>query len=423
MTGARRTAKLLAALALLAAGCGGSEGEAAGTVGDGSLGVVRVEAGDAIQIRTMTRLSGPVTDGLTTYHQAAVFAVADYGPIRGFAVELAALDEQCTPEGGEQAARAVVDDAAIVGVVGTSCSAAATGASPVLSAAGLTMISPSNSSPSLTSDLAGNPSEFYRPGYYRTAQNDLYQGEAVASFLRDVIEVDRVAVIHHGDAYTKGLATAFGTAFEATGGSIIGMVEVDRDATDVTGVLARIAAGNPEALFLPVTRPLADYVVEQASTPGALGQAVLVAADTVLNAPFLELEAADGVFVAGPDLRYGDNANQSTGKAADHVIQRFVDETGGPPVRAFWAHSYDAATLLLDAIHAASWLDDGVLVIDRAAIRQHLDQVSGFDGIIGTISCSAFGDCGPANMTIVRSLGPGRGAASLRNVVYEFSPS
>ena len=371
----------------------------------------------------MTRLSGPVSHGLTTYHQAAVFAVEDYGTIRGFSVDITGLDEQCTHEGGRQAAHTVIADPAIVGVVGTSCSSAATGASPLLSDAGLTMISPSNSSPALTSDLAGSPNEFYRPGYFRTAQNDLYQGEAVASFLRNAHGAERVAVIHHGDAYTKGLAEAFRSAFERVGGRITGFVEVDQDATDLTAVLAEFADGAPDALFLPVTRPLADYAVSGARASDALGEIILVAADSVLNAPFLELEATEGIFVAGPDLRYGGNANQATGQTAEQVVQRFIDETGEPPVRAFWAHSYDAATLLLDAVLAASRLDDGALVIDRAAVRQHLHQVTGFDGLVGTISCDEFGDCGPAKMTVVQSLGPGDAEASLRNVVFEFSPS
>ena len=55
-------------------------------------------------------------------------------------------------------------------------------ASPLLSAAGLVMVSPSNTSPVLTSDLAGNAGPHYHPGYFRTANNDLYSGQAVAEF-------------------------------------------------------------------------------------------------------------------------------------------------------------------------------------------------------------------------------------------------
>ena len=412
----------LLAVSLLAAACSDSAGDGP-MVGDGSLGTVRVRPGEAVQIRTLTVLTDAAGfSGLATYHRGAEFAVEDYGAIRGFPVEIVGLEEGCSPEGGRAAAQEVVADLAVVGVIGTACSAAATGASPLISAAGLTMISPSNSSPALTSDLLGNPSEHYYPGYYRTAQNDLYQGAAVTDFLHDQLGLGRVAAIHAGDAYTQGLAQAFRDAYLGYGGTVTAFLEVDREATDLSGTLAEVASGAPEGLFVPVSRPLADHVVQQARSFPGLEGVVLVAADSVFNVPFFELEATKGIFVAGPDLRYGANTNQVTGKSADEVTQRYIDTTGQPPVKAFWAHSYDAATLLLEAITAASWIDNGVLVIDRAGIREHLDQVAGFQGIIGEITCDEFGDCGPGAMTIIENLDPTDAAASLDNVVYEYQP-
>ena len=411
----------LAAVALVATACSDSVGDGS-AVGDGSLGTVRVHPGEAVQIRTMTSLSNTVGSNQATYHQGAVFAVEDYGAIRGFPVQIDALDDGCSVVGGVEAAQTVVADPAVVGVIGTACSAAATGASPLISAAGLSMISPSNSSPALTSDLLGNPGEHHHPGYYRTAQNDLYQGAAVADFLHNQIGLQQVAAIHTGNAYTQGLAQAFRDAYERLGGAVTAFVEVDDEATDLTAALDEVARGAPEAVFLPVSRPVADHIVQQARSFDGLEEVVLVAADSVFNVPFFELEATRGIFVGGPDLRYGANANQVTGKSAHEVTQRYIDATGQPPVRAFWAHSYDATTLLLEAITAASRIDGGVLVIDRAGIREHLDQVVGFQGIIGEIACDQFGDCGPAAMTIIENLDPADAEASLANVVYEYRP-
>ena len=58
--------------------------------------------------------------------------------------------------GGRTGAEQIIADPQVIGVIGTSCSGAAVAASPVFSAAGLALISPSNTSPRLTSDLAGN---------------------------------------------------------------------------------------------------------------------------------------------------------------------------------------------------------------------------------------------------------------------------
>ena len=49
---------------------------------------------------------------------------------------------------------------------------ASVGASPLLSAVGLVMISPANVSPDLTSDLAGNPGPNYHPGYFGYRHED-----------------------------------------------------------------------------------------------------------------------------------------------------------------------------------------------------------------------------------------------------------
>ena len=53
----------------------------------------------------------------------------------------------CSSPGGRAAAEAVVAEAEVVGIIGTLCSGAAVAAVPVLSAAGLSMVSSANTSP------------------------------------------------------------------------------------------------------------------------------------------------------------------------------------------------------------------------------------------------------------------------------------
>ena len=140
----------LAALVLGVVSCGGPDFEA------GPLGAVEVAQGEAIQIRSMQVLTGLGDLGVPSQRGVAM-ALADYGPIKGHDVSMGAgLDSLCTEEGGRAAAGTVAGDPQVVGVIGTSCSVAAVAASPILSEAGLVMIAPSTTSPSLTSDLRGN---------------------------------------------------------------------------------------------------------------------------------------------------------------------------------------------------------------------------------------------------------------------------
>ncbi len=232
------------------------------------------------------------------------------------------------------------------------------------------------------------------------------------------------AVVHDGGPYTKGLAVAFSNAFAAHGGTITGTWEVDREDEDLVPVLTEIAAGSPDALFFPLFWPTGRYLVEQAAEMPGFSEMVFATADGLLNDDFLSLPQSEGAYVSGPDSRFGDNANQSTGQSAAALIARFEEVDGQAPTGTFWGHAYDATTLLLDAIAAASYLDGGTLVIDRAGIREHLNSVSGYEGVTGVLSCDEFGDCGGSGggVVIYQNVDPSDVAATRENVVFEMAP-
>ena len=152
-----------------------------GALKSGAAGVVEIKSGQPIEIRAL--LSATVVPSVSPLIQTAIeMAIKDFGSINGHQVSMETLDEMCSGEGGRATAEAVVANAQVVGVIGTLCSGAAVEASPVVSAAGLSMISPSNTSPVLTSDLAGNAGPHYHKGYYRVTDNDLIEASIVANF-------------------------------------------------------------------------------------------------------------------------------------------------------------------------------------------------------------------------------------------------
>ncbi len=434
----RKLMMLLAVLlsfSMVAAACGDDEDDSADGgddmaddsadyLGDGSLGTVIVEPGAAIQVRSLNAISGDVAFLGIPNERGVAAAIADYGQIKGFDVDLGAgLDDLCSADGGQAAAQQIVADEQVVGVLGTSCSGAATAAAPLISEAGLVMISGSNTSPALTSDLAGTAGENYSVGYYRTAHNDLYQGAAMAKFVYEELGMTTAAAIHDGDPYTQGLAQAFSDAFEALGGTMTGFTGVNKEDTDMVPVLTEIAAGSPEALFFPIFQPAGDFVADQAPGVAGLENTQLLAADGLLVTGFFELEQSEGMYFSGPDVRFGDNLNESTGKTAAQVLADYEAAHGEAPSAPFWGHSYDSAAMLLDAIDAASYVDgDGNLVIDRAGVRMYLDSISGYSGVIGTISCDDFGDCGSQKITVVLHTDSGDVDMGMSNVVFDYAP-
>lgn len=61
-------------------------------------------------------------------------------------------------------------------------------------------------------------------------------------------------------------------------------------------------------------------------------------------------------------------------------------------------------------------------MIDLAGMREHLDGVSRYSGIIRSITCDDFGDYGVRRMAVVEHLDSRDPAATRSNTVYEHAP-
>lgn len=388
----------------------------------GPLGAVTIAPGEEIQIRSLQAITGDVAFLGVPNLRGSELAIEDYGPIKGFSVNLGTpLDDLCSAEGGQAAGQTIVADEQVIGTIGTSCSGAAEGAGPLVSQSGGVLISPSNTAPRLTSDLAGNAGSSYVAGYYRTAHNDLYQGAAVAKFIVEELGFTKVAAVHDGDPYTQGLAQAMSDALEDLGGETVVFTGVNKGDTDMTGVLTEVAAAGPEVMFFPIFMPEGGFIVQQLGDIAGLEDVVLVGADGLLTDNFMELKESEGMYFSGPNLDYGSNQSETGATAAD-FLAAYEAAYGEAPSAAFWAHSYDATVLLLSAIdQVAIELADGSLFVDREALRDALTATSGFGGIIGTLGCDEFGDCGAQRISVVLHTDSTDIEAGKNNIVFEFS--
>lgn len=389
----------------------------------GPLGAVEVGPGEAIHIRSLEDLSGVGMSRGVQNRNGAALAVAHYGPIMGRTVQLGEpLDETCTPEGGRAAAQRIAADRRVAGVIGTTCSAAATGAAPVLSEAGMAMISAVNTSPYMTSDLEGTPGEHWREGYYRVSHNDLYQSFAVADFVIGPLGLTRAAAVHDGDAYTEGLASAFVDSFTARGGEITSLSHANRGDEDLVPLLTAVAEGSPEVIFTALWPPEAKLIARQMSqVPGLENTVVIGNYELRLNDDLLGMPETEGMYFSGPDLRLGANRNSITGKSVEELLADYQTEFGPSPDPPVWLFAYDAATMLLAAIEAAAEERDGTLHIDRAAVREALDAAR-FNGAVGEIHCEDFGDCGTELFDVIHHTDSSDLAASRENVVFAYDP-
>lgn len=356
------------------------------------IGCVEVAEGDPLLIASALVISGPNGDLGLDSQRGVEIALDMRGELMGHPLELLAEDDGCNAEGGQTAGTKIVANPQVVGVIGTSCSGAGVPMARIISDSGYVMISPSNTSPALT-----DPDQAWAPGYLRTAHNDLIQGAAMADYAYDVAGVTTAAVIHDGDPYTEGLASAFSNAFEAKGGEIVAFEAEAADATNVTPLLTTIAASSPQMIYYPVFIPLGSLITNSAGDVPGLEDVLLAAADGIQSPSFLEntVGTSEGMVASGPDLAFSNTFYQ------EEFLPAYMEMFGLEPTAPFHAHAYDATMMLLDAIEAVGVeTADGTLLIGRQALRDALYATAGFEGITGTLTCDEFGDCADAKISV-----------------------
>lgn len=372
----RRTFGVLGAAALLAV---------ATTVPAAAQSVVEIPAGEPVVIGTFGVLTGPNAPLGQDWLDSVRLAASERAEIKGHEILVEAQDGECNPQGGAQAALALVTTPNIVGIIGSACSDETVGGIKSITDAGLTTISPSATRPSFT-DPEGRGPEM--AGFLRTAHSDSVQGPAVADFLLEQ-GITKVATIHDGSAYASALARVFGEDFTAKGGTITQAEAINVGDTDMTQVLTSIAVTEPEALYFPIFNAEGAAIVSQVRGVEGMEDVLLVGSDGLYSSVFVEAAGPDvvGMILSSPDL--GALAGDYAG-----MRERYVEFVGNEPPSIFHAHGYDAANIMMNAIESvAVENDDGSLSVDLAALREAIYATENFEGVTGTITCDEFGDC------------------------------
>lgn len=404
--------------ALVGAGCASDDDAGGDSFEGGELGAVTIAPGEPIEIGSIQVQSGDDANLGVDQDRAIAIAIEDRGgELLDHPIRLHAEDGECSAEGGTNAAQRIVSEPQIVGVIGTSCSGEAVPASPIVTGAGMPLISGSNTAPALTSDLEGTEGEDHHHGYLRVAHNDIHQGAAAAEYAYNELGARTVATIHDGDPYTEGLTSAFGRSFEDLGGEVVLPTAVDKDDTDMRAVLTEVAAADPDVVFFPIFQPAIHYLADQMREfPELSDPDMMMSADASLNDNFIALEQANNIYFSGPAT--------PTGSAYEEFVDKYEADNGEQPIAAFHAHAYDSVNMLFAAIEEVAQVeDDGTIHIDRAELLDALYDTSGFEGLTGTLTCDEFGDCADPAINIVHNTEETESASQvLANVLHRYEP-
>jgi len=351
------------------------------------LGCVEIAPDEPIHIAYILTISGATAFLGEDSRGGIEIAIDDRGgELLGHEIELTGEDSGCSAEGGQTAAQKVAADTTVLGVIGTSCSSAGTSSLPIISQAGLVMISPSNTAPSLTDDNA-DEGGVWQPGYYRTGHNDLFQGRIAAEFMVNELGATTLATIHDGSPYAEGLQAVAADVFQELGGEVTFQGAVNVGDTDMRPILTELASNPPDVIYFPIFEPEGDLIAAQSREIAGLEESTLMGADGLLADSFPEGtgDAADGMYLTGPYVAGGTYTD---------LLAKWDAKFGGAPPSGFHAHAYDATNMLLSSVEQVAQIgEDGTILVGRQALRDALNSIEGFDGVTGSLTCSPTGDC------------------------------
>jgi len=398
------TLVLVSVLAIVAAACSNNNSStpsAGGSGGGGGPdcntppGCVTVAAGAPIEIGTLLATTGSTKSlGLDSLY--GVELAVDYldgtfdqqnGQVDGHDIKLVNESDGCSADGGQQGATTLAADPQIVGVIGTSCSSASLGvADKIFSDKGITIISPSATNPALTTEGT------HQPYWFRTAHNDRIQAAVVADFAVQKLNAKTAVTIHDESPYTQGLTDGFKANFEAQGGSVTDEEAVNSGDTDFKALLTKIAQNAPDVLYAPDFNPVCALINKQAADVSGLDNTVIMGSDGCSDDTFPKIagDSADGNYLSGPDL----TAFSGGDFYQNQFLPAYKQLAGSNPISVFHAHAFDAFNVMAKAIEASAVKNsDGSLTIQRSALKDAVQNTTGYQGIIGTITCTPLGDC------------------------------
>jgi len=380
-------ALVVASLALT--GCGarsesGSSGSAGGSTKVAKIGVIAPLSGGLSALGL----------GIRNSVDLAIRQANEAGTVAGWKLELAAEDDQATPDVGKNAATKLASDDAVVGVVGTLNSSVAQSVIPVLDAAKIAQVSPANTNPALTkgADFATSPS---RPNanYFRTCTTDAVQGPFAAQYLLGE-GIKKVATVHDKKAYGQGLVDAFAAAFKEGGGTITTAETINPDDKDFSAVIAKVKSSAPDALYYGGEYPQAGPLSQQMKAAGL--NVPLMGGDGIYDPTFIKL-AGEG---SNNDLATSVGAPVDSLASAKAFVEAYNAAGFSEPYAAYGAYSYDAANAIINALKV-SLKDAADAKSAREATITAMASVS-FDGATGKVAFDEFGDTTSKILTVYK---------------------
>jgi len=324
-----------------------------------SLTTISSAALAEIKVGIILGFTGPIetlTPAMRDSAKLAFAEVSDSGALLGGETITPLIgDSTCVDSDAAVAAAEMLVNDGVVAIMGADCSGV-TGAiaTNVAVPNGVTMVSPSATSPGLTS-LADNGL------FFRTAPSDAKGGQVLAQVALDR-GLTSVAVTYTNNDYGKGLADVFEASFTSGGGTVTAVASHEDGKADYSSEIGVLGSAGGDALVVIGYLDQGGKGMIQASldsgsfdlfvlSDGMIGQSIADAIGADLNGSFGTLPGT-----------------QSAGAAKFAEISGDID-----PTAPYAGESYDAAALIALAIEAGG-------SADRSSIVANIKKVANAPG-------------------------------------------
>ncbi len=300
------------------------------------------------------------------------------GGINGKQIEVEWMDEQCAPREAATVATRIAQDKDIVGVVGHLCSSAHLAAMPTYTRHGIPVVAPTTTAVSISEQSKDRSGKTWA---FRVVYRDDYQGEFLAQYVDEVLELENIAVFYENNDYGIGLKNAFVEKAGELDLNIVGEEAYVSGASDFNPQLTKLRGKNPDGLFISGYYPEGALIAGQADSLGM--KVAKFGADGFDNEDYIKLagDAANNTYLTVPFLP----------EVAEGDAKQFLQEYRerfGRKVDWMSANAYDAAGVLLQAIDQAG--------ADREKIREYLVSIdspeNAYNGITGATYFNDVGD-------------------------------
>ncbi|GAA1863219.1 branched-chain amino acid ABC transporter substrate-binding protein [Myceligenerans crystallogenes] len=351
---------LALAVALTASACG--------TVDTGGGGGADGEC--SLNIGVMGALSGANASIVLPSVNAAKMALAEYeAEDPECAVKLVEFDTEGDPAKAPGVATKMVQDESYIGVIGGAFSGETKATQPIFADGSLTMISQSATATELTVD---EPSETF----HRVVGHDLVQGTAIANYVAEVLEAEKVFVVDDQTAYGAPLGEKIR---EVLGDKVTESDKTQEKQTDFAATIGKIESAKPDAIVYAGYAAEAGPFLKQIRDAGL--ETPFIGGDGLYGVDFPKAagDASEGAIVTCPCV-------PSEGTFAEDYEEMFGEAAG-----AYAGEGYDAMSIFLEGIKAGH--------TTREDMETYVDGYTG-EGLTKNYSFDENGDVAAENVIV-----------------------